>query len=105
MTTGIGTPAFMAPEILERGTYNTAADVYSFAILTYQIITEKEPFVDFASVWKISDWVVSGKRLPLDGVPDKLGDIITQCWDPKPQSRPQFKELCTTFEKILAEMT
>lgn len=56
VTSGIGTPAFMAPEILENKQYTKSADVYSFAIMMYELWTEKSPYssnTKFPTMWGI----------------------------------------------------
>lgn len=37
-----------------------------------------------------------------ENCPDKLYDIMSACWDPKPGKRPTFMELC---EKLLPDAT
>lgn len=44
MSTGHGTPLYMAPEILLYDPYTYKSDVYSYSILVYQVITGKDPF-------------------------------------------------------------
>lgn len=63
MTGGVGTPAFMSPEILERQPYGKPADIYSFAMLMYELWTEKCPYStsEFVNPWDIAKFVVSGK--------------------------------------------
>ena len=39
-----GTPFYMAPEILKEEEYDRKADVYSFSILMYEVVTGKDPF-------------------------------------------------------------
>ena len=54
VTSGIGTPAFMAPEILDNKQYTKSADVYSFAIMMYELWTEKSPYssnTKFPTMW------------------------------------------------------
>lgn len=42
----------MAPEVLNRQPYDTKADVYSFAVLLYYLLTKTEPFaVGFKHTW------------------------------------------------------
>lgn len=56
--------SFLIPtEILEAEKYSTAADVFSFAVLAYQVMTELGPYDDpeFSTAWKISEFVISGK--------------------------------------------
>ena len=43
----VGTPGFMAPEILKyygKEAYNEKVDIFSFAMLLYEIITFRLPF-------------------------------------------------------------
>ena len=45
MTKGIGTPVYMAPEIMSgQSNYTLAADVYSFAVTFIHVWNEVEPF-------------------------------------------------------------
>ena len=46
MTRGIGTPEWMAPEIILLYPYDLKSDVYSFAIVLYEIIAETIPYYD-----------------------------------------------------------
>ncbi len=42
--TGAGTPRFMAPEVFLNKPYNLKADVYSFAVVLWEIMCLKKPF-------------------------------------------------------------
>lgn len=42
--TQVGTFAWMAPEVLENSPYDERADVYSFAIVMWELATKEEPF-------------------------------------------------------------
>ena len=42
-----GTPYWMSPEVIRGERYGTAADVYSFAIILWQILTEKPNIARF----------------------------------------------------------
>ena len=39
-----GTPNYMAPEVITNGEISEKADVYSFGMIAYEIVTGKEPF-------------------------------------------------------------
>lgn len=45
MTAKTGTYHWMAPEVLNNKPYTHKADVYSFAICLYEIITRKTPYL------------------------------------------------------------
>jgi serine/threonine protein kinase len=40
----VGTPHFMAPEIVNRRSYNRLVDVYGLGVLTYTLLTSKPPY-------------------------------------------------------------
>jgi serine/threonine protein kinase len=40
----VGTPSYMAPEMIKRWQYTPATDIYSFGIVMYELITGKKPF-------------------------------------------------------------
>jgi serine/threonine protein kinase len=42
--TSCGTPAFAAPEVLKQQKYSTKADVFSFAIVLWEIWVRKTPY-------------------------------------------------------------
>jgi len=44
MTNAIGTPAWMAPEILASQNYDEKVDVYSFGIVLWELLTRSAPF-------------------------------------------------------------
>lgn len=100
-TIGIGTPAFLPPEQLEQGKYNAKADVYSFAMVMYQVLTEKDPYFEFESLWKIAEFVISGKRLSLEGIKPPYDELIQKCWAQDPHDRPGFADITKVLEKSL----
>ena len=52
-----GTPAFMAPEMLEEQTFTEKSDVYSFAIILWQMAAKAVPFAGVAAVGGIETLV------------------------------------------------
>ena len=66
MTTGVGTPAFMAPELLSGqlkygAHYGTSVDVYSFGVLCWAMWARRMPYADLGpnvnifSLMKVSE--------------------------------------------------
>ena len=102
-TKGIGTPAYMAPEILDQKKYKKSADIYSFAITMYEVFNWKQAYStkEFKFPWKIAEFVASGNRLKrLDSMIEEQYSVIQQCWEQEPNDRLTIKEVITQLEKL-----
>lgn len=65
MTLALGTPAWCAPEVIERDRYDErAADVYAFGIMIWEVLTGSEPFAD-VPVLAITIHILRGSRPPI----------------------------------------
>lgn len=116
-TKGVGTPVYMAVgtltsfipmnlpndyiEILKNEKYERSADVYSFAILMWAVVEQKQPYADFKYAWDVADFVIQGKRLPIpDTCPKVLQDLISQCWAQNPDDRPLMSEVVKKLSEL-----
>ena len=81
-TKGVGTPAYMAPEILGMQHYNTPADIYSLGVTMYEVGRWASFFVAprFSFPWDIADFVLAGRRPEQDDLPDAFYAVVSQCW-------------------------
>ncbi|ELP89646.1 protein serine/threonine kinase, putative, partial [Entamoeba invadens IP1] len=63
-TKGIGTPKYMAPEVLNKQHYKKSSDVFSLGVTMYEALVwgEVYPKNIFKFAWSIADFVTSGKR-------------------------------------------
>ncbi|ELP86826.1 protein serine/threonine kinase, putative [Entamoeba invadens IP1] len=101
-TKGIGTPKYMAPEILKQEKYTKSSDVYSFAITMYEVFgwCDVYPKEIFKYPWKIADFVVIGKRVDKkESIPDNMFEIIRNCWKQNKNERIQIKEITNILER------
>ncbi|KAH3763900.1 Serine/threonine-protein kinase [Pelomyxa schiedti] len=100
-TCGLGTPVYMAPELISTDQYNSKVDVFSFGMCLWEMWTREEPWSGIA-VWDIPKKVTVGDRpeIPKD-CPEHLTKLIVRCWDQNQNNRPAFTEI---FD-ILTEMT
>jgi serine/threonine protein kinase len=104
MTGGTGTPCYMAPEVARmEEDYGFPADVYSFAILLWQIVTTRVPFSEFMSFSEFYLKVVLGEQRPsLKYLKNKeLATLISQCWSPDPKKRCTFPKIQSVLENII----
>jgi len=71
MTRKIGTPRYMAPEIIrDESDYGFGVDVYSFSILLWQIVTDRVAFHSFSTAQELKQSVsMHNLRPPLRYVP------------------------------------
>ena len=79
--TRAGTPAYMAPELLNGASFNKSVDVYAFAVLLNELYSGRVPFY-MMDVNDLRERVVAGDRpaLPMFGCPQRILRIITRCW-------------------------
>eukprot|EP00727_Mastigamoeba_balamuthi_P005563 m51a1_g1626 putative tyrosine (1043) ;mRNA; r:253022-256548 len=77
-------------DVLMCSPYNCKADVYSFAIVAWQMYSRELPWKD-VPVWDVPDLVTSGQRPPFPpGMPNVYAEFIGQCWAADIEQRPLF---------------
>lgn len=98
MTRHVGTPLYMAPEIMADHPHTRASDVYSFGVVLWEIYTRQVPFSELASssIFKLRREVQAGLRpdIPPD-CPPQLAQLIRECWSASPVERPNFEVIVT----------
>ncbi|CAK9855470.1 unnamed protein product [Sphagnum jensenii] len=101
-TKGVGTTKWRAPEVFEDdnnpGKYKKSADVYSFAIVFFEVLTGETPF-DGIPLGKLLQKLHSGlrPRLPRNECPEYLSALIKKCWSRNAARRPTFATICKTL--------
>jgi len=106
MTCGVGSIQYMAPEVFVSGHYTEKADVYSFAIILWELITREAPHGEEALPFMVMSDVRSGKRLPVPSfTPPAFADLLTQCWHHDPNSRPHFSIILSQLEAMRQDPT
>ena len=87
----LGTPGYLAPEILHGDDATTASDVHSWAATVAFAGTGRPPFGRGPSM-AIMDRVRRGEH-DLSGLPDDLLPLVAAALDPEPANRPTLAEI------------
>lgn len=96
----------MSPEVIKGSEYGTKTDVYSFAILMFEVLSDSSPYPDLEN-GKMPDFefrikVANENYRPVFKYPIKenLRKLIEDCWSHDPDMRPTFAEI---FSKLSSE--
>merc|ERR1712060_699480 len=68
MTKEVGTLHWMAPEILVGCNYNERVDIYSYAMVLYEVLCEVPPFDDVEPQARVKQLVMKAERPQLQNV-------------------------------------
>ncbi|WP_052424002.1 serine/threonine-protein kinase [Nonomuraea candida] len=92
MTSGVvGTPTYMSPEQFAGARVGAASDVFSWAGTMVFAATGRPPFAG-ETVPAVLNAVLTGSP-DLDGVPERLAEVLRECFAKDPASRPLPLEL------------
>ncbi|KAL4842416.1 hypothetical protein H8958_008768 [Nasalis larvatus] len=107
-----GTIIYMPPENYEPGQKSRASikhDIYSYAVITWEVLSRKQPFEDVTNPLQIMYSVSQGHRpvineesLPYD-IPHRahMISLIENGWAQNPDERPSFLKCLIELEPVL----
>jgi len=96
----LGTPKYMSPEQARGETVTAAGDIYSFGLLLQELFTEKPPYEPNLERMALMFRAMSGKTLPVEGVPKNLRLLIEQSKEVEPVDRPTAIEVAQKLSWI-----
>lgn len=99
----VGTPGYLAPEVLEGREAGPAADVFSWAATLAYAATGRQPY-GTGPAPAVAYRVVHHEP-DLDGVPEWLRPLLADCLVTDPEARPTAAELCTRLGVAVPERT
>jgi serine/threonine protein kinase len=94
MSGGTGSRRFMAPEVAMSEPYNLSADIYSYGILLWEILTLQKSFARMPPGEHRERVVLGGERPELDESWSPLiKELLQGCWHADPAQRPTAAEV------------
>ncbi|XP_074285891.1 serine/threonine-protein kinase STY46 [Silene latifolia] len=105
MTAETGTYRWMAPEVIEHKPYDHKADVFSFAIVLWELLSGKLPYEYLTPLQAAVGVVQKGLRptIPKNCHP-KLAELLEKCWQQDPTLRPNFSDIIPILQQIAKEV-
>jgi Protein tyrosine and serine/threonine kinase len=96
----------MAPEVVQMKTYDTKCDVFSFAILLWEILALKQAFQGMDANAFVDKVIIQRQRLEINKKWPSLTRLaLPEAWDDNPQKRPDMKRISKLILSDLNLMT
>ena len=98
-----GTPLWMSPEVLLGREFDAKADIYSYGLVLWQILTRQELFPEQSSLGAFVRAVTHDNLrppLPARLAPD-LAALLQACWDTDPARRPSAADIVARLDAAI----
>ncbi len=100
MTRGVGTPLYIAPEVLEGTVYNSSADVFSFGICLWQTLEREEPYKGVNYMQLVPLIVQESLRPKISERSERFRSLLEACWSSDPTARPPFDQIVVLLKQL-----
>jgi serine/threonine protein kinase len=93
--------SFQAPEVLANQPYNEKADVYSYGIILWELLTRQCPYDKMTPI-QCAIAVLNGNKRPEipKWCPPSFQALIRTCWKKDPSERPTFPQILAALESV-----
>ena len=90
----------MAPEVIRHEKYDYRCDVYSYAILGWELLTYSVPYGDKMPIEAAFAVAKHGRRPPLPSdTPETVRRLLEACWEQDATLRPSFATICAALQE------
>jgi len=99
-----GSRKYMSPEVATCRPYGFSADVFSFAMLFWEVMSLEEAFPHMG-LNKHYEQVILGHKRPKSlshMLPKSLNDMMEHAWSGDPKERPTFQDICEIIHEAAA---
>jgi len=101
MTANCGTVQWMAPEVLANRNYDEKADVYSFGIIVWELLSRECPYEGMTAIQCALAVLNRDKRPEIPKwCPPGLHALIKSCTKKEPSKRPSFAEIIAALDAM-----
>uniref|UniRef100_A0A7S3L6M1 Protein kinase domain-containing protein n=1 Tax=Amphora coffeiformis TaxID=265554 RepID=A0A7S3L6M1_9STRA len=105
MSGGTGSRRFMAPEVALSEPYNLSADVYSYSILLWELLSLDKAFGWLSPEEHRERCVKKNERLELrKSWSENIKNLLEGCWARDPTSRPTAREIYKMVKQEIERM-
>eukprot|EP00850_Spirogloea_muscicola_P018173 SM000164S02235 [mRNA] locus=s164:61815:66246:+ [translate_table: standard] len=88
-------------EVLEHQVYNHKADVYSYGITIWELLTGGIPYAGLTPIQAAYGVILRQLRPDIPSTwPPTLASLAQACWDEDPTNRPEFSEILLLLDKL-----
>ncbi|RIA87828.1 kinase-like domain-containing protein [Glomus cerebriforme] len=96
-----GNLPYIAPEVIVGEGYTFASDIYSIAMLMWEISSGQPPFANYENDYDLAMNIVNGMRPKIvSGTPLEYKKLMKRCWDANPRNRPSIDTLLVEIREI-----
>lgn len=91
----VGTPYWMAPELIRGQNYDQKVDLWSLGIMVMEMAEGEPPYMEFPPLRAL--FLITTKGIPDLKEPNKwsadMRDFVSKCLDKEPESRPNASDM------------
>jgi hypothetical protein len=95
----LGTPAYLAPELLAGRRYDPAVDVYALGVTAYELLAGRRPFHGEHPLAVMRAHLDDEAQRP-PGMATDLWHVVRSCLAKRPEDRPTAGELARQLESL-----
>jgi serine/threonine protein kinase len=103
---GVGTRRYMAPEIVNESRYNLKADVYSWSMVFWEMLTCVKPYAMYSFEQHRTVVCLGGERpeLKREDWPRSIQNILLQSWNESVQHRLSISQVAEKLSRVLGKL-
>lgn len=90
-----------APEAIKHGQFSTQSDVWSYGVLLWELFSFGRTPYPRVHIDNVMEKIERGYRMEIpDGCPQKVYDVMRDCWELDPKHRPSFEKIYATLDQL-----